>query len=577
MDVTAIADGFAKFIVKRTKQELTLAFFDKFRENLENYPDIKTLFPQTEKLLVAIDDQIYDYNNYLNNLREAFREDLKTLDENLPGIIDNHEAFFKRKNNFELSLALRTGCYLSTSTRQAVHPGDLLNDFPTSWFSNMPKEDSLKLTDLKGALQTLQLFSESLKEGDTSKHTYWVNTKKVRQVINNKNTFKIYLGLLLQKCHNDYDNVKFGNAKSLYELLNQKNIVDDFEKNHPIYKQYFTTLSNQMNELEKMISNTEKPSSDSAKIELYETYMKRSIQFIQQCTKINTLPHMKEIPVFQKLDKTFDTYFDIAIETSNLALAINRKNYSEAINQVVMIYDQIIKKPTLVEKNNEPFMKEMSSQNNDTTNAISSLAYIAKYGAMMANLVNAKTSDEVEAVIESAALPIGSARIKRLSYFNVALNAYVGPYFGTEKIQNLDNKFEANNFGLTAPIGISFGRGNIGRKNKGSISVLISILDLGTLTAFRFQNDTVSQIPTIQLKNIMSPGAFLSIGIPKCPLSINFGAQVGPNLRKINAPTSTTGVSYDYNNSVYWRLSASICVDLPLLNLYNKSEKNKKN
>ena len=56
LDVTNIADGFAKFLVKRTKQELNMAFFTKFKEELSKpeYRDLQTVFPQTWRALQAI-------------------------------------------------------------------------------------------------------------------------------------------------------------------------------------------------------------------------------------------------------------------------------------------------------------------------------------------------------------------------------------------------------------------------------------------------------------------------------------------------------------------------------------------
>ncbi|MFX8731580.1 hypothetical protein ABTM48_20530, partial [Acinetobacter baumannii] len=45
LDVTNIADGLAKFLVKRTKQELTIAFFSKFDSLIAKYPDLQTVFP----------------------------------------------------------------------------------------------------------------------------------------------------------------------------------------------------------------------------------------------------------------------------------------------------------------------------------------------------------------------------------------------------------------------------------------------------------------------------------------------------------------------------------------------------
>ena len=219
-----------------------------------------------------------------------------------------------------------------------------------------------------------------------------------------------------------------------------------------------------------------------------------------------------------------------------------------------------------------------------------------KYGAFMATMVQAKSSDDVEKVIEAFALPTGSARIKRESVFNVSLNAYTGLYGGYEHIKGIDNNcWQFNSYGVTAPIGVAISKGhsifffgtgenNWAKGKKGwSTSLFISLVDIGALASFRFKDDSTiiksnsttdtlstSQVPTIQLKDIISPGVFLSIGIPKSPLSVNFGAQMGANLRKITSSNGTSQI--DYNDKIYWRYSISVCVDIPLLNFYTKSK-----
>jgi hypothetical protein len=107
-----------------------------------------------------------------------------------------------------------------------------------------------------------------------------------------------------------------------------------------------------------------------------------------------------------------------------------------------------------------------------------------------------------------------------------------------------------------------------------SYSVFVSLIDIGTIASFRFNSpDSVTQIPKVQLKDIVSPGLFFSIGIPKTPLSINLGTQMGANLRKVNASTPTNpDPSNQYADKVYWRYSLSVCVDIPLINLFTKSQ-----
>ncbi len=213
----------------------------------------------------------------------------------------------------------------------------------------------------------------------------------------------------------------------------------------------------------------------------------------------------------------------------------------------------------------------------------------------MAAVTQAQNSDDVENAIEAIALPSGSSRVKRESPFNVSLNAYVGLYTGNEIIKGIDkNKsiLHFNSFGVTAPIGIAISRGHsflfFGTGKKGwesgtggwSTSLFVSLVDIGALTAFRFNNDTTkisntdsvatSQAPSIKLKNIISPGAILSIGVPKTPLSVNFGVQLGPNLRNVTSTNNTANP--DYSNNIYWRYSISLCVDIPVLNFYTKSK-----
>ena len=50
-DVTSFVDGFAKFLVKRTKEELSIAFFNHFVSEIEKpeNKDFRQLFPSTTR------------------------------------------------------------------------------------------------------------------------------------------------------------------------------------------------------------------------------------------------------------------------------------------------------------------------------------------------------------------------------------------------------------------------------------------------------------------------------------------------------------------------------------------------
>jgi hypothetical protein len=665
LDVTTIVYGLADFLVKRTQEELNVAFFSKFKETLNSpkYRDLKTLFPNTWGLLDAIGDEIYDYNKYLQNLREAFQSDIMMLDVNLPGIIPNHQAFFN--NHFEFAVSLNTACYITTSLKNQVHPGDIIDEYPLDKFFIKEGQSEYFNKNWSGAIQTLQLISGSLRDTSTKDENYWVSFEQVKELINNKNAFKIYLGLIYQVAKSErYNSIPFKEG-SFVALLDLVDVVN-FDKDYLAYKSYISNFALKVNDLNEMVKKYSKPANDSLAFEIYARYLKSSVEMIEYCTKVTSLPHFDKI-IKINLHEDLKNYFKITYETSDLAIDINRANYSSAINHAVSIYNLIrttplekeyhdisqsggskgraAKKGTTEEKEkkaefkaekeynkaidkylkkvydtalsesvtfkvvlsvdtnslaNKPAMTdallkeyegeiaklrypiEKSAMEDSLKLSKNALQKLVRYGTFMATIVTAKNSDDVEKAIEAAALPSGSSRIKRETPFNVSLNAYCGLFVGHEKIVGLNDKHMINNYGVTAPIGVSISTGGHSfafawpsHEGHWSYSAFISLIDIGAVASFRFQNtDSVSQVPTIQLQDIFSPGLFFSIGIPKCPLSLNLGAQVGPNLRKvyIEDPNNPSEYINGYQNNVYWRFSASLVVDIPIFNFYTKSK-----
>lgn len=653
LDVTTIADGFAKFIVKRTKKELNNAFFEKFKEFINKYPDLQSVFPQTYRALSIIGDEIYNYEAYIQTLRESFENDLSTLDKNLPSIIENHPDFFHRHR--ELAAMLNSGCYIAGALDDKIHPGDILKDYPDNYL------DSINV-NWKGAIQTLQLISASLRDTATKTDSvYWVSTKQVKTLINTKGAFKIYLGLIYQQAKNNYESIHFnfkGNDTTFTGIINE---LHGHQQDISAYQDFVTHFIEKANKLDKMVKNYKKSENDSLAFAQYYAYFNSSVNLLQHCTEISKLPYLKEkIP---DLQESLKDYFEVAHSAADLVLDVKRRNYSSAVVNAVHIYDLVkakypektttasaktikkakdklqtdvedlikqaqsnpdksftaadidsLKKTAEIKIESEQNIKSTSRQNKkmnsdlakelientpndkslvinkqvlDSLRAVTTVVTTSKkddvlkkfykYGTFMAAVVQAKTSDDVENVIEAFALPTGSSKIKRVSDFNVSINSYAGLFYGFERINSVDSgKWQANVYGVTAPIGVAASWGHrlffvsTGKK-EWSTSVFISLIDLGAVAAFRFRDDSTAQVPTIELRDIFSPGAFLSIGIPKTPLSVNVGAQVGPNLRKINTQDPAKLLN-DYSTKMYWRYSVSVCVDLPLLNLYSKSK-----
>jgi len=303
----------------------------------------------------------------------------------------------------------------------------------------------------------------------------------------------------------------------------------------------------------------------------------------------------------------------VARSASALVLDINRKNYAAAIVNTVHIYSLVIDQHFVPEKafteakdsirkmageaTIDFFSKHPAGDNTTLSaaqlkqvrqyadavydhtktngipdNAAATVQKLFRYGTFMATVVLAQSSDEVADAIEAFALPTGSARIKRESYFNVSLNAYCGLFAGLERQQFVykENTPAINAFGVTAPIGMAISWGSRkflrpwNKNGHSSHSIFLSVIDVGAIASFRFENDTIKTLSKIELKDILSPGIFYSFGIPKTPLSLNLGYQITPFLRSVNTTDNT------FQNS-YQRFSVSLLVDIPVLNFHTKT------
>ena len=562
IDVTTIADGFAKFIVKRTKEELNITFFTQFTDKLKENKDLHILFPQTTRALLAIGDNIYNYSAYIQTLRECYKKDITALPDHLPDIIDLYDPFFDLHP--DLKYGFNSSIFVAKSLRDKEHPGSILADFPLNDLDN-PKITWGK--PFMGCVQTLQLFSESLKDTARAKDAkYWINAKQLHELTANEEALKLYFGLLqLRASKAPYNGIAFNDNQNYTLVKHLQDFTSDWNKHKQelaAYKEYMSNLILKFNELNSLIKNYQNPANDSIAVEEYANYYNASLNLFKSAAKARNLPGIKAL-VPDDVNKKIDDYFSIATSVYDLVQDVNQRKYSAAIMDAANIYQIIVVIPA---------ENDACGNNNDKTDSLavkSKAAFtgLIKYGTFMANVASAKTSDEVEAAIETVVLPQGSSRIKRESAFNVSLNAYCGLFLGKEHINGIGESGGLTNFpnswGVTAPIGLA---ASWGWPKHHSFSLFASIVDLGAIAAFRFSNDTIASIPTVKLKDIVSPGLFISWGIPKTPISLNVGWQSGPILRKVEAQAN------EYKNS-YGRVSLSVLVDLPLFNLYTKSKK----
>ncbi len=579
LDVTNLADGISKFLLTRAQDELNIAFFQRLKNALTANPDLVTLFPQTVNLLTSIGGQDFDYQRLLQNLREAFKSDISSLDNNLPGIIKNHPAYFN--GHHDLAAAIIGGCYVTSQLRAQVHPGDIIANYPVNSL------DSVSPVYVKGSVQTLQLLSQSVR--DTSSDNYWVSIKYMRQLVNNTTALKIYLGLVYQEAINDYQGVNYGNGVTFTDVLSAAapSITTDLNTLNA-YKVFILQLGEKTEALNQMIKSYQKPASDSLAVELYKKYFDATTGFIQYATKAATLPGvnilMPNAPVYAQ---DVQHYLGIGQSVSDLVIDINRKNYSAAINKAAYILTRQLNIDTALKAEVDTAVAKVTAINAQINNGhlvgaalntakvnlgkwnakkdsasvnIQFISYFIKYGAFMSAIATAKTADEVNSAIAAFALPVGSYAVKQHSLCNVSLNGYVGYALDFDTF-GFGHQY-AN--GVYAPVGVSVSKGRIFKNKGGAFTLFASVIDVGGLVAYHLSDGTTNNLnQQIKLESIISPSAQVFFDIPGLPISAGAGWRLTPKLSYSDGTINVVKPP----RSVF---NVSFLIDIPIITLYNK-------
>lgn len=180
------------------------------------------------------------------------------------------------------------------------------------------------------------------------------------------------------------------------------------------------------------------------------------------------------------------------------------------------------------------------------------------YGNFMANVASAQNADDMRSALLGAALPPGSSRVKREESFNIGLNTYLGLGGGVEVLNKGDamNK-TAGTIGLSLPVGLSVSW-KFKKEHALSYSVLLSVLDLGAVAAFRLGDPNAEALPDLKIENFVAPGAYFLFNIPRSPFSLGVGSQYGPRVRSI---TTANGIQ---SQASAWRWGAFVGMDVPI-------------
>lgn len=575
LSVTKLAEGMAKFLVERVKEELSTAFFKRFQKDIIDNPEyeiLHVLFPQTKNMLKKIDKEIYKFSSYIQVLREAFEKDLSNIYSNFRQLLD--EEVFRElfQNNEKVNVLIeivKLALSITDELSMKVHPADILEGLDLDDLEIAAGDDNMLITNLCSSIKLLRFFSRSLKsipESNNDKGRYWVDFKSLKKLIdkgeeNNKyKTFKIYLGLLYQDAKDIEFHFKSGTKKfgvilnKICDEIDPENSKNTSQGNQTELKKssldnlmklisVVRSFGSKVDFINNHVIELSKKKDEGKKIDYndYYKFYNATLDLVEYTHDIyGILKDQISNDSGSTLDSEIKKYVNVARALGNIYLDINHRNYSSVVFNAVSVFDEIL-----------PGKKEIRAK-------------ILKYGSFMAAVTKAENSDQVKEAIKSVALPAGSYSIKRNSSYNISLNAYVGMAYSSELSKG--EKKISNSLYVWAPIGVAF---SIGNWCIGSVSIFLSIIDLGAVTAYRFKSEEEQEeqyIPDFTLKNIIAPGLHLVLGIKKLPISIGGGIQYGPQIRKI-VETENNLIK---PNAL--RFSVFIAVDIPLLNFYTKTK-----
>lgn len=533
LDVTNFADGLSKFLVKRTKQELNVAFFNQFLDDLDKKPELRILFPSTYSVLKTIENEIYHYAAFTQALREAFEKDISNLFINIPNLPDLNSTIMAD----ELSV-LKAGSQIAQNIDMGIHPAEALKILASGRIFTTETQNSANFTN---AAKLVSLFSNSFRSKNPSR--YWIPADSLELLLNDPIAFKIYMGLIFQQNKNFA--IQFNNGvrsisfeQILIELA--PNIVD-YEQ----YKSFIRGLLSKGQVIDNYYLQIKNKAPQERNYNDYYQLYSSSYNLLKYVALIKTqIPNFPIDPNTKEVQK----FFYVTGLVGDVYLETNQKKYSSAVMDASALLT------TLLGDKFNPWKGQF-----------------IKYGSFISAVAIAENSDEVEAAIETVALPAGSASVKKASPFSISLNSYVGAFYGTEYLADKQNNKWGQVFGITAPVGIGFNWGlsnKCNKKCKQSISLFASVIDIGAVVSYRFQDNSTQALPNFTFQNILAPGLNIIYGLPNWPVSIGGGYQLGPVLREISATEKNIG---EHMNG---RWQIFIAVDIPIIHFYTKPKFN---
>jgi hypothetical protein len=538
-----IADGLGTFIAERFKEELTQRYLQAFRDTIilndEKY-NFSTLMPRTFVALVQYEN-VFDYRAFMTTLKEAFKDDLDNLAPNallFAGKLKEAGRIPMRDDHFYLIH------YLADFSVNKIPEGQPLTTLVSAIDEYAYKE---KLDP-----KVFSYFSiAGILSSNLTNNIGNLEPENINRLLFNRRRLTAFSGLLLEKEKKQLKKLSIG-GQHAYNLLNSN--IEVIEHSARTVRDLRIAYT--------LFDESEKDARDVVRLS-----MKASPAIRNLLTQFDIMPPADVAKVFLTVSHAVNIY-DLSVE----------QKYSLIITEALSLFNDLGLSGT-------PF-----------------LSTFKKYGLFISNVAQAETAQEVKEALDIAALPVGSYKIKRNSFFDISFNAYPGLAVGTEFRSGVPAGFDVARvnptIAFTAPVGLGFSWGQVREKpfhktdstinqyvvqemrngrwfsrymTGRSHTLFFSVLDIGAVTSFRLIDDDTETLPEFNWNNILAPGVYYLNGWKNSPLSMGIGMQYGPQLRKIEAG-GTAGVL----EKSFFSLRVLLVVDVPIFSFYTRTTPNQR-
>jgi hypothetical protein len=606
-------DAIAIYLAKRVKQESVMWFFETIKKNAKQYDLLSTFFPNTITLLQG--NEVYEIPNLGAQWRYALSKDFVKMPRN----VFTSKWFSQWYDTLSINKHVNTRDFLIAAydvcdlLSQKYSYNQLVKQMYLNLQNNSDKDTTNKITPAN-VFAILYAFNQEcfMPTGKKDSSVRLMRYEDFRNAT--RDELEIMISLMDLKYANAF--APIWKAAGASQFLNAKN-AELFRR----WAGGIEAAIEQFNKVQADYLKLTKEVNDGKKIDaVYSAFniwenVNGLINAIVPDTMIKD-PGLRKVAFYMKSTKQhMETAFEVYHQLS-------LKNYAGAVNTTISLVEQLIYYDN--DTSNLNFLKVFdttklkegfkdkyiltrrkrldSIRQKDNISALffekdrHAINLIRKLAGFLNDVMLTTDAKQLSKVVESYALPPGSYKRKRNSWWSLDLNAYVGAYWGLEKLKNEENgaKSWGGVYGITAPIGISISKTlgkrikadepltedqirnpdkvriakrSIRRRTQSTLTLSINAVDIGAVVSYRFAgiDSSAKGLPKeVNWAQVISPGLRLSYGIPNTPLVISGGYQYTPMLRSVQ----DNGIQKMNNTH---RLSVGVLFDLPLINLWQRS------